>query len=118
MGTPSQLIRPNPVSSKEWFNVPAVVHGPMSTSDQVESLMTGNQEPISTAAPPLSADNAYDIGFFIGSFASGITVDDVQHHDHRALSNNNVNNDWTAERLYQTLSSYHLVSTLFAISVK
>ena len=100
----------------EWFNVPAaVVHGPMSTRDQMESLITGNQELISTAAPPLSADYAYDIGCLIGSFASGITVDDVQHHDHQALSNNNVNNDLTAEHLYQTLSSYHLEPPLSPI---
>ena len=79
--------------------------------------MTGNQEPISTAAPPLSADYAYDIGCLIGSFASGITVDAVPY-DHQALSNNNVNNDWTAERLYQTLSNYHLVQPLSPISVE
>ena len=99
----------------EWFNAPAVVHGPMNTSDQMESLMTGNQESISTVAPPLSADYVYDIGCLIGSFASGITVDAVQHHDHQALSNNNGNNDLTAERLYQTLSSYHLESPLSPI---
>ena len=78
--------------------------------------MTGNKESISTAAPPLSADYAYDIGCLTGSFASGITVDALQHHDHQALTNNNVNKDLTSERLYQTLlSSYHLESPLSPI---